>query len=189
MQQFQITLKNEKIRLYNRISWLIIFINFILLLYLALFPKNVNTRNLSIAVILFLTLVFVLFHYLRKTKWEFGIRSFFSVLMLGWILFEFYWLAALMLVFDILSSLISRKAFTIISKKNILFPSFPRKSINWNELNNIILKDGLLTIDYKNNKLFQQVIDESKTSVDEKEFNDFCREQLKVKEIIVQIND
>ena len=42
----------------------------------------------------------------------------------------------------------------------------------WSEFNNIILKDNLLTFDFKNNKLLQLSINES--TVDEYSFNTFC---------------
>lgn len=42
----------------------------------------------------------------------------------------------------------------------------------WDEFNNIILKDNLLTLDFKSNKLLQLNIAENK--VDENSFNTFC---------------
>ena len=42
----------------------------------------------------------------------------------------------------------------------------------WSGFNNIILKDNLLTLDFKNNKLLQLNIVENK--VDENTFNTFC---------------
>lgn len=75
---------------------------------------------------------------------------------------------------------ISKKDLVVrTSEEEINYPSLPQRRITWNELNNVILKDGLLTIDFKNNRFIQQFIDESKTSVIEKEFNDFCSRQLK----------
>ena len=178
MQEFQITLKNEKAPLYNRISWLIIIINLVLLLYLGIFSKEKNIKGSNItALVLFVLLLFYYF-YFRKTIWAIGIHPFLFFLMLIWIKNEYYWLAALLFVFDILSMLTTRKTIAIFSEKNISYPSFPRKIINWKELNNTVIKDDLLTIDLKNNKLIQQMIDESKTSVNEKEFNEFCRQQL-----------
>ena len=56
--------------------------------------------------------------------------------------------------------------------------SVPKKHIEWSQLNNIILKDGLLTIDFKNNKFIQQFIDDTNTALNEQEFNDFCGQQL-----------
>ncbi|HRX94260.1 MAG TPA: hypothetical protein P5158_09100, partial [Chitinophagaceae bacterium] len=58
------------------------------------------------------------------------------------------------------------------------YPSFPVTKIQWNELNNIILKDEVLTIDLKSNKLIQHSIGNANNSVNEEEFNEFCRQQL-----------
>jgi hypothetical protein len=55
-----------------------------------------------------------------------------------------------------------------------------RKQHAWSQLSNLILKDGLLTIDFVNNRLVQLPLDGSKNSVDEFAFNDFCRKQLSV---------
>lgn len=44
----------------------------------------------------------------------------------------------------------------------------------WNEFSNVVLKDSLLTLDFKNNKLLQLSIEETSSLIDEKAFNDFC---------------
>jgi hypothetical protein len=44
----------------------------------------------------------------------------------------------------------------------------------WAEFNNIILKDNLLTLDFKNNTLLQLLISETSYGTDEQSFNDFC---------------
>jgi len=43
-----------------------------------------------------------------------------------------------------------------------------------------VLKDGLLTLDFKNNRLMQKEIadDEDEDDADEEEFNTWCRDQL-----------
>jgi hypothetical protein len=43
--------------------------------------------------------------------------------------------------------------------------------INWQQVNYVILKDGLLTIDFKNNTLIQKEITATLTSQQEQEFN------------------
>ena len=48
----------------------------------------------------------------------------------------------------------------------------------WRDMSNIILKDGILTLDFKSNKIFQSEVEENETPVDEKEFNQFCTEQI-----------
>ena len=71
-----------------------------------------------------------------------------------------------------------RELKIIIENDHIVYPAFPKRRLNWNELNNMVLKDGLLTIDFKNNRIIQQYIEETSHTINEKEFNDFCIEQL-----------
>jgi hypothetical protein len=54
-----------------------------------------------------------------------------------------------------------------------------RKKFGWSAFNNIMLRDGLLTLDFKNNRLMQKEVDEEEEGdADEDEFNDYCREML-----------
>ncbi len=84
----------------------------------------------------------------------------------------------MLLLFILLDFIAHKKLLVDITDKQIVVPYVMQKTINWNEVNNVILKDGLLTIDFKNNKLFQQLILNSDEDVNEKEFNDFCKQQL-----------
>ena len=58
-----------------------------------------------------------------------------------------------------------------------------KRTIEWNELSNAMIKDGLLTLDFKNNKLFQAETDDDENNdeydASEEEFNDFCKAHLK----------
>ncbi|HTR29814.1 MAG TPA: hypothetical protein VMH27_11125 [Puia sp.] len=62
----------------------------------------------------------------------------------------------------------------------IVFNTLYSRRCYWSDLNNVILRDGLLTIDFKNNRLIQREIadDPDEDDADEDEFNAFCREQL-----------
>lgn len=56
------------------------------------------------------------------------------------------------------------------------------KRISWSSLNNVVLKEGLLTLDYADNRLFQREtddLDDEEYDGTEDEFNVFCRRQLK----------
>lgn len=57
---------------------------------------------------------------------------------------------------------------------------FPKK-YNWSELNNIVIKDDLLTMDFKNNKVFQRYTDDEEDDeyeVESDEFNAYCEGRL-----------
>lgn len=74
---------------------------------------------------------------------------------------------------------ISTRKLTIgISDEGVNYPTFPARNIPWGEVSNLILKDDILTIDLKNNKIYQHQIEYSDNTVNEPEFNDFCRTKL-----------
>ena len=178
MKHFEIGLKNEKIKSYNQLSWLIILIHIVVFFYLAFFSTERIIRGSAIASLVILAICFILKLYFNKTKWAFGLHPFFLFLMVGWITMEKYLLAAIPLIFDLLFSITVRKFSIEISADKIIYPSFPKKNISWTVVSNIVMKDGLLTINFKNDKFIQQFVDETKTVVNEQEFNDFCNQQL-----------
>ena len=64
------------------------------------------------------------------------------------------------------------------SPKQVVFNSLIRKRYAWSDLTNVLLKDGLLTVDFQNNKLFQKLVDDGENEATEEEFNDWCRKHL-----------
>lgn len=73
----------------------------------------------------------------------------------------------------------SRRVFEVIfTNDGIVYPSFPKKTFLWKDVSNVVLKDGILTIDLKNNKLIQSAISKESADINEREFNLFCKEQL-----------
>ncbi len=178
MQKFELVLRNEKKKLYNRLSWFIIFIHIACFAYLTQFNAEKKTGNYGIFILGLLAAAFLLKLYFRKTKYEPGPKTFFIIISFSWIFIGNYWFAAASFLFDILHTITTRPLVVRVSKANIVFPSFPAKQIEWSQLSNVLLKDGLLTLDFSNNKLIQQVIDNSNKLKDEKEFNDFCKAQL-----------
>ncbi|MBI1781344.1 MAG: hypothetical protein HYR66_08235 [Sphingobacteriales bacterium] len=66
------------------------------------------------------------------------------------------------------------------STQFIMFDNLFKKKYNWSDFNNIILKDNLLTLDFKNNRIYQRETIDEESDCDEDEFNKFCREQLRL---------
>ena len=84
--------------------------------------------------------------------------------------------AAVLLVYGWLLKFLNKKPVLLVSeegitiKKLLTSPAYP-----WSDFSNVILKDNLLTLDFKTNKLFQINIDESDTAVEPAAFNAFCK--------------
>jgi hypothetical protein len=51
---------------------------------------------------------------------------------------------------------------------------------DWTSFNNVVLKDGLLTLDFKSNRLMQKEVadDDEEDDADEEEFNAYCQGRL-----------
>ncbi|HUR65384.1 MAG TPA: hypothetical protein VMZ03_03460 [Chitinophagaceae bacterium] len=183
MQQFQITLKNEKRKLYDRFATLLFLLNgvgiSILIYYYG--TNSINQYFLYfLSAVCFFSLVY---NYYLITGGKVGkyLKAFLAaslLLSLYWVLLGFWWLGVLSFLLILLYCVAQKDLMVIIEKRSISYPSFPSKKIHWNRLNNLILKDGLLTIDFKNNRIIQQYTDPVMTAVNEQEFNEFCREQL-----------
>jgi hypothetical protein len=66
-------------------------------------------------------------------------------------------------------------------EKEIVFNGLWAKKVQWSELNNVLIKDGILTLDFRNNRLFQKETDDLEDDEYEGEedaFNDWCSQQL-----------
>jgi hypothetical protein len=74
---------------------------------------------------------------------------------------------------------IFQPAFARIDTMGITLPTtFSERLIGWNQLNNVILRDDLLTLDFKNNKVMQlEVLDETGL-VTAEEMNAFFKSRL-----------
>jgi hypothetical protein len=63
--------------------------------------------------------------------------------------------------------------------EGVVLNSLFNKKFPWNSLQSVILKDGILTLDFNNNKLIQkEVLDDDDPDAREDEFNDYCRSKL-----------
>lgn len=180
MQQYLITLRNEKQTSYG-ISFLVLAaLNLIAFIFLAYISNGNLTRNKSLMAAGAIA-IFIGLYFLVKNKKR--IFFLYAAIVLAAIFFAVlhYYLPAIILVLVLLLFIQAvRNLVVTVSGQRISYPSFPRKNFTWDELNNMLLKDGLLTIDLKNNKLFQQAVDETETSINETEFNDFCKKQLQL---------
>ncbi len=181
--QFELIIKNEKTKYYKAIRDLIAVFNLIGFIYMANKTSEPFDKTLYIIfiVVTVLYILFVLFERVFKKFINDKLhRTIFLWSAVGWARSPYWWLSFILIGFLFLDILAHRKLKLIVSENKIDYPSFPGREIEWNELTNLVLKDGLVTIDFKNNKIIQQPILNSDWDADEEEFNEFCRKQLRV---------
>jgi hypothetical protein len=100
---------------------------------------------------------------------------------IGWIgLVPAPWVGLLFIVLTFFEFQTKRPLEIGFDLDRIVINTLFSRRFGWSDFNNIILKDGLLTLDFKTNRLLQREVvdDEDEDDADEEEFNMFCREQL-----------
>ena len=184
MDEYKIILRNDKTRLYDRFAIFIFILNGIGIIASIIYKTPETTTHNFIAVLIGLAVILMILPsgiIITKKGARFYsiVLSSAVFLLLFWIYLGFWWIGAILMMLIFLYYYSKRELIVTVKRESILYPSLPVKEIKWNYLNNVILKDHLFTIDFKNNKLIQQGIDSKSFTINEQEFNDFCKEQLR----------
>lgn len=91
----------------------------------------------------------------------------------------FQWLT---FVFIILALLEYQAKYSLeigFSDKEVVINSLFKKRYAWSAFDNIVLRDGIITLDFINNRILQrEVEDDEDDEADEDEFNAYCGRQL-----------
>jgi len=182
MRKYSFILKNEKTKKYRLISQLLVLFNLLGFIFILINNEVKIPKNLILLFAVLITAVYTFFTVIewisKKVLPDFWHRSIFGVCAIVWYNEGFWWLTIMLFLFILLDFIAHKKLVVDITDKKIIVPYVLERTIDWSEVNNVILKDGLLTIDFRNNKLFQQLVLNSDDDINEKEFNDFCERQL-----------
>lgn len=89
-----------------------------------------------------------------------------------------YWMGALYFIAALLEKQVKFPHEIGLDESGIVINSLPKRYITWSAINNMLIRDNLLTIDFKSNKLFQKELSEDISPAMEKEFNLFCKQQI-----------
>lgn len=174
MNSYRLLLVNEKEVTYRYITLFILLINLFVSFFIYFISQGkVKYLHLGGAILCLVSLLLFLLYSKRSIRYEIQ----FIILAVLWFLSAKYLLGSLMLVFALMGYAI-KKPVIVLTRDKIIFPSFPQKEFGWDEVVNVMLKDGIITIDLKNNKLIQSELEQSGSDIDEKEFNNFCKTNL-----------
>lgn len=91
--------------------------------------------------------------------------------------------ALILVVHWLLEKYFNKDTGVDISENGIIISRpFNEKIYSWDAVQNVILKDGLLTIDLKNNHFMQTEVRFAGNDIEEQTFNQFCKIQLQKKQ-------
>ncbi len=177
MPPFEMVLKNPKLRSYRFTALLLVVINLSAFVFISTSDTQFWNATLSFA----LLFIYIIYRWViqRKTHGEFYFDPFAFLIIAGcWVILQHYWAAGLSLILGGMYYLSMQKIELVFEDGCIRKLHFPGRKIEWNSLNNVKLRDGILTLDFKNNKLLQQEIEED-PRISERDFNQFAQTRLR----------
>ncbi|MBC7849373.1 MAG: hypothetical protein H7Y31_06540 [Chitinophagaceae bacterium] len=177
--QYVVTLKNQQTRYLDILGLLLS-----LLSVLFFFREMSSSNNLGLVYLLGSVVILIILarnYYLSnyRNKKVYYSRAMLLAALVWAKMPYFQWL---FFVFIALALLEYQAKYAIeigFSDKEIVLNTLFKKRFNWSQFTNIVLKDGIITLDFKNNKVWQREIeDDEDDDADEDEFNAYCRERL-----------
>jgi hypothetical protein len=174
MQQFEITIKNEKEKYYKFIALLLVLLNVAIFIFLLF--EDVHFYEAAAALLLSGLFLIYLLYMAKKTRSSFFIREITFFILAGcWVALQNYLVAFGCVALAILYHLSLQKLQFVFNTGFIKKMNFPQRTYSWEMLDNVMLRDNILTIDFKNNTLIQLEID---CNINETQFNEFANQQL-----------
>lgn len=89
----------------------------------------------------------------------------------------FEWLVIVFAFLALLEYQAKRPAEIGFADDHIMINRLFKKRISWDEIDNVVLRDGWLTLDFKNNKLLQKEIDTGESEASDEEFNSWVKKR------------
>lgn len=176
MQQFEIVLKNDKIKSYHLIALFLIFLN--LSAFIFFLVARIHFYESSVSILLLGLYIIYQLYSAKKKNIAFSLNAITFFLLAGtWISLQNYLAAFACVVTGIFYHLSLQKLKFVFNENCVKRMNFPTAEYGWNKLSNVILKDTILTIDFTNNKLIQSEIENEK-DIDETKFNEFVQSYL-----------
>jgi hypothetical protein len=104
---------------------------------------------------------------------------------IGWVIAQRHggplWIPILYAVATLAEKQVKFPQEIAFNEDGVIINTIPKREYAWSALSNVVLKDNILTVDFKNNKLIQKEIESSASVKEEQEFNEFCRNMLNAK--------
>lgn len=180
---FMVILQNDRLPRYYTLAVLFAILNAVAFI-LFLFTLNFWMRGITgLAVLL---LYFMLRRILVKKRVQrfWADETVFFVLAPVW-LFSNILMAVFMVLLGLLFRLATQPLKFTFTHEGVSRSFFPKKTYLWSEFSNIVIKDGYLTLDFKNNRVLQARIEDPEI-IDVKAFHSFVLAQIAGKENVTK---
>jgi hypothetical protein len=181
IENFTFTLKNNKAKLLNRVTWIWYFI-LLGLITLFAFAENVTDKQqkrllLRLGVLLVGGIATYFARHKKDTLKSFQVAVFFFSIISIYSFFGIYFTICFLLFSIFIYWFSLQKTTIFFNSENVVVKNgFFKRIIEWSNLSNAVLKDGILTLDFKNDKLIQEEVEGE--VLNETEFNSFLQSKF-----------
>ena len=173
---FKVPLKQNNLVVFNTVAALVLLLSYFSFLYKAIMQRLLPD---IIIIVLLATILGTIYFRINRGRYA-GRHGYLIFLLTGAIWFYQGGIASFGIGILVMAAgffQVQLKATPTVTAddggitiRNVFF-----KRYAWADLNNVVIKDGLLTIDCKNNRLFQKETSFDITAQYEAKFNEFCR--------------
>jgi hypothetical protein len=182
MKQFAFTLKDNTQKAFDSFFWFLSFLHLVIISVIIINAADTYQSNVARATAFLLIFSFLIFFFFKHKIKLITFQRIIFLVLIGFWLIQLVWFAAVSLILIIAFArfVLKKKSIAMFSEQNIIIEkSLFKKVHSWAEVTNVVLKDHLLSIDFKNNHLIQVEITTESYGVNEMAFNQFCGQQLK----------
>ena len=186
--EYSFTLKDNNQKAYYLFTWFLFF------LHVAAAAFTLNSNDYKVKLSMYVLLGFyaatgIVYYFYRKRSRATGIFSLVLALF-----YAHFWLTQVgvlaLIIFAavyIVVTVVKGKSTTVIFLDGEIQMTrvFKTAIFPWTEMDNVILKDNVLTLDFKTNKIMQVEIVEQSRVIDETEFNLFCNKKMQTPTAVV----
>jgi hypothetical protein len=164
------TVKQQEFDFLNKVGIAYSLLGLAIIIICVFFNKRIiqSPANFGLRILEVLSLAPILIYSLLQ-KWY--LPAAYSTAALLGIILAFYW-----------ERNGKKNRLAIFNDKGVFIPGLGRKSeLAWQDITRILLRHHVLTVDCKDNKLFQINLDRNQDTVNREEFEGYCKIQIEAK--------
>ena len=177
--QYVVTLKNQQTRAIDLFGFILSFVSVIFF-----GQEMMKSSEIGLAYAIGSVAILIVLGYNLYQSQKNGRKVYYSraLLIAALVWMKMPSLQWLFFVFVVLALLEYQAKYAVeigFGETHILMNTLIKKRYVWKDFNNIVLKDGILTLDFANNKVVQKEVEDDKDDdAEEDEFNEFCAQRL-----------
>jgi hypothetical protein len=176
---YVVTLKNQQTRYLDILGFLLSAASVVLFIEQMVVATSVGLAYLLGAIFIVGVLAWNVYQSSKHKRKVYYSRALLIAALVWMKMPYFQWLSFLFIILALLEYQAKYSVEIGFSDKEIVINTLFKKRYAWSQFSNIVLKDGLLTLDFTSNRVMQrEVEDDEDDDTTEDEFNEYCNRQL-----------